>query len=89
MNVGRYDLLNKLYQDANQWDNALKLVEEKDRINRKNTYNAYGKHLESKEKIEEAIKMYEIANTHRKHVPRLLIQDPSALENYLQKSKDL
>lgn len=88
LSVGRYDLLNKLYQDANKWDNALKLAQEKDRINMKNTYNAYGKYLESKEEIQEAIKMYEMANTHRKHVPRLLLQNHSALEKYLQKSQD-
>lgn len=88
MSVGRYDLLNKLYQDSGKWDDALKLAQEKDRINMKNTYNAYGQYLESKEDIQQAIKMYEIANTHRKHVPRLLLQNPSLLEKYLQKSQD-
>lgn len=84
----RYDLINKLYQNSNRWDDAIRVAESKDRINVKNTYDAYGRYLENKGEIQKSIKMYELANTHRKHVPRLLLSNPVALENYIQKSKD-
>lgn len=84
----RYDLLNKMYQCANRWDEAVALAEKKDRINLRNTYDAYGRYLEKKGDIPDAIKMYESANTYRKHVPRLLLHNPIALEQYVQKSKD-
>ncbi|XP_065211838.1 intraflagellar transport protein 140 homolog [Planococcus citri] len=84
----RYDLLNKMYQCANRWDEAILLAEKKNRINLRNTYDAYGRYLEKKGDIHEAIKMYEMANTYRKHVPKLLLHNPVALEQYVQKSKD-
>lgn len=84
----RYDLLNKMYQWANRWDDAILLAEKKDRINLRNTYDAYGRYLEKKGDVHEAIKMYEMANTYRKHVPKLLLHNPVALEQYVQKSED-
>lgn len=86
--IERYDLLNKMYQSASRWDEALRIAESKDRIHLKNTYNSYGRYLEEKGEIQEAIKMYELANTHRNHIPRLLLNNPVALEKYIQKSKD-
>lgn len=77
-----------MYQNASRWDEALRIAESKDRIHLKNTYNAYGRYLEEKGEIQEAIKMYELANTHRKHIPRLLLNNPVTLEKYIQKSKD-
>ncbi len=77
-----------MYRLMNRWDDAIALAEEKDRINLRNTYDNYGRHLERKGLIQEAIEMYEKANTHRKHVPRLLLPNPVALEKYVQKSKD-
>lgn len=80
--------MNKMYQNTNRWDEALQVADKKDRIHLRNTYDAYGRYLEEKNEVQEAIKMYELANTHRKHIPRLLLHSPAALEKYVQKSKD-
>ena len=39
-------------------------------------------------KIAEAIEHYEASETHRFEVPRMLFDEPSALDNYVVKSKD-
>jgi len=44
---GRYDLLNKLYQDSGQWDRALAVAAKHDRLRLKATHFAFGKYLES------------------------------------------
>ena len=41
-----YDLLSRMYQASNRWDEALKLAHTKDRINLKRTYYEYARHLE-------------------------------------------
>jgi intraflagellar transport protein 140 len=87
-NVGRYDLLNKMYQNSNRWDEALRVAETHDRIHLRNTYDVYGRHLEQQGDIQGAIRMFEMANTHRKHVPRLLLRNFAALDKYIQKSED-
>ncbi len=35
---GRYDLLNKMYQAVGDWQKAISIAENNDRINLKNTY---------------------------------------------------
>lgn len=42
-----YDLLSRMYQASNRWDDALKLAHTKDRINLKRTYYEYARHLEA------------------------------------------
>jgi intraflagellar transport protein 140 len=42
----RHDLLNKFYQDTEQWDKAIQVAEMQDRIHLKTTYYNYAKHLE-------------------------------------------
>lgn len=81
-------MLNKLYQNANRWDEALLIAEKHDRIHLRNTYDAYGRYLERQGDTQGAIKMFEMANTHRKHIPRLLLHNFVALEAYILKSKD-
>ena len=41
-----FDLLNKIFQASNRWQNALQLAQTKDRINLKQTYYDYARHLE-------------------------------------------
>ena len=41
-----YDLLNRMYQASNRWEEALQLAHTKDRINLKRTYYDYARHLE-------------------------------------------
>ncbi|CAH0395649.1 unnamed protein product [Bemisia tabaci] len=85
---GRYDLLNQLYRSSDQWEKAIKIAEEKDRIHLRNTYHNYAKYLESKNDLTGAAQMYEKAQTHRTQVPRMLLDDPLALERYILQSKD-
>lgn len=77
-----------LYQSRGQWDKAIKLAEDKDRIHLRNTYHKYAQYLEAKADTDNAIKMYERADTHRYQVPRMLLDDYLALEDYVRKSKD-
>ena len=44
----RYDLLNKLYQDSGQWEKALEVAENHDRIHLRSTFYNFAKHLEKK-----------------------------------------
>jgi intraflagellar transport protein 140 len=87
---GRFDLLNKLYQAAGQWDRALEIANEKDRIHLRTTHYQYAKHLESLGDTANAIKNYEKSETHRKEVPRLLFdaQYVDDLEGYINKVGD-
>lgn len=43
----RYDLLNKLYQAAGQWQRAVETAETHDRVHLRTTYYGYAKHLEA------------------------------------------
>lgn len=44
---GRFDLLNKFYQAAGQWQQAIETAETHDRIHLRTTYYSYAKHLEA------------------------------------------
>lgn len=44
---GRFDLLNKFYQAAGQWQQAVETAETHDRIHLRTTYYSYAKHLEA------------------------------------------
>ena len=80
----RFDLLNKLYQDSGQWDKALEVAENGDRIHLRSSFYNFAKHLESKNDIPGAIQNYERSGTHRFEVPRLLFEDWNVLETYVQ-----
>ncbi|OQR75330.1 intraflagellar transport protein 140-like, partial [Tropilaelaps mercedesae] len=86
---GNNRMLIKLLCDSNRWEEAVDLAERKSRINLRNTYYRYAKHLEELGKIQEAIQYYEKSNTHLQQVPRMLVEkDVHALENYISKRKD-
>ncbi|KAK7788798.1 hypothetical protein R5R35_010909 [Gryllus longicercus] len=85
---GRFDLLNKMYQAAGEWEKALRVAEEQDRIHLRATYFNYACHLEAKGDYTGAAHMYERSDTHRFQVPRMLLEDPLSLENYIIKAKD-
>ncbi|RZF46866.1 hypothetical protein LSTR_LSTR008247 [Laodelphax striatellus] len=85
---GRWDLLNKMLQGLDEWERALQLAEEKDRIHVRHTCHAYARYLEERGDTEAAADMYRRADTHRSHVTRMLLDQPLALESYVIKSKD-
>ncbi|XP_054719898.1 intraflagellar transport protein 140 homolog [Uloborus diversus] len=85
---GRYDWVNKLCQCRGQWQKALEIAEAKDRIHLRDTFYNYANFLEREGDIHNAIKFYEKSGTHHFEIPRMLFDDPRALEAYVQKSKD-
>ncbi|XP_055586637.1 intraflagellar transport protein 140 homolog [Uranotaenia lowii] len=86
--VGRYDLLNKLYQAAGRFDEALEIAEHLDRVHLKNTYYKYAEWLKENGKTQKAIQYYEKTNNLIHNVSQLLMDDPSALKKYMQNTKD-
>jgi len=60
---GQWELLNKLYQDSDRWQQALEVAEEHDRIHLRSTYYNYAKHLEASHDIRGAIAYYEKSGT--------------------------
>lgn len=87
---GRHDLLNNLYQASGQWEQALKLAEEKDRIHLKATHYTYAKQLEASGNTAEAMRHFEKSGTHRAEVPRMLFdaQQMAQLQAYIDSSQD-
>jgi intraflagellar transport protein 140 len=77
-----------MYQAGGEWDRALKIAEEKDRMHLRTTYFNYACHLEAKGDLTGATHMYERAEVHHSQVPRMLLDDQQALEQYVLKSKD-
>ncbi|XP_011889566.1 PREDICTED: intraflagellar transport protein 140 homolog isoform X3 [Cercocebus atys] len=84
----RYDLLNKFYQAAGQWQKALKVAERHDRVHLRSTYHHYAGHLEASADCSQALSYYEKSDTHRFEVPRMLSEDLPSLELYVNKMKD-
>ncbi|EAT45838.1 AAEL002943-PA [Aedes aegypti] len=86
--VGRYDLLNKMYQAAGRFDEALEIAEHLDRVHLKNTYHKYAEWLKENGQTHKAIQYYEKTNNLMHNVSQLLIDDPAALKKYMQNTKD-
>uniref|UniRef100_A0A671LEX3 Intraflagellar transport protein 140 homolog n=1 Tax=Sinocyclocheilus anshuiensis TaxID=1608454 RepID=A0A671LEX3_9TELE len=85
---GRFDLLNKFYQAAGQWQQAVETAETHDRIHLRTTYYSYAKHLEAMGDKNLALVYFEKSDTHRFEVPRMLMEDNLSLEIYINKMKD-
>ncbi|KAG2455575.1 IF140 protein, partial [Polypterus senegalus] len=84
----RYDLLNKFYQAAGQWQKAVETAESHDRVHLRATYYSYAKHLEAMGDRNLAVLYYEKSDTYRFEIPRMLLEDLPALELYVSKMKD-
>uniref|UniRef100_A0A0N5BFM1 ANAPC4_WD40 domain-containing protein n=1 Tax=Strongyloides papillosus TaxID=174720 RepID=A0A0N5BFM1_STREA len=88
MECKRYDLLNKLLQTESKWTEAFDIGHTHDRINLKNTHYNYGKYLENKSDITNAMTHYEKSGNTISEIPRLLLSEPKALELYIKRKKD-
>ncbi|XP_063474472.1 intraflagellar transport protein 140 homolog isoform X3 [Symphalangus syndactylus] len=84
----RHDLLNKFYQAAGRWQEALQVAEHHDRVHLRSTYHRYAGHLEASADCSQALSYYEKSDTHRFEVPRMLSEDLPSLELYVNKMKD-
>ncbi|XP_005391625.1 PREDICTED: intraflagellar transport protein 140 homolog isoform X1 [Chinchilla lanigera] len=84
----RYDLLNKFFQASGQWQKAVEVAEQYDRVHLRTTYYNYARHLEVNNDCSLALNYYEKSDTHRFEVPRMLAEDLQSLELYINKMKD-
>ncbi len=86
----RSDLLNRLYQSAGLWEKAIDVASANDRIHLKTTHFHYAKHLESIGNVDGAIKNYELSETSRNEIPRMLytLGLMGDLEDYVHRSAD-
>lgn len=86
----RYDLLNDLFQHENNWEAALKVAEENDRINLKLTQYKAAQNYEMHKNFEEAIKYYDLSETGSEEVPRMLLANKKyeRLSTYAEASND-
>ena len=79
-----------MYQAEGKQEESIKIAEEKDRINLKNTYYRQAKDYEVLKDFNKAIEYYELSETHQKEVPRMLIenQELGMLEDYILAKRD-
>ncbi|MCO5582156.1 hypothetical protein L7F22_036046 [Adiantum nelumboides] len=86
----RYDLLIDLYQTCGFWEKSIEIALKYDHVNLKNVHHSYAKHLEAVGDIQMAIHQYELSNTHRYEVPRMLysLGKVDDLKNYVDDKKD-
>jgi intraflagellar transport protein 140 len=83
---GRYDLLNRFYQDSGKWEEALEVAKRHDRPHLRATQYNYGKFLEACGKTKEAERRFEASLTHHFEVPRMYTDDPDQLKEYIERS---
>jgi len=86
----RFDLLNVFYQAAGEWELALDLASRSDRIHLRSTHHRYAQHLEALGSYDNAARHYELADTYRREIPRMLVTrgEQVALERYVMRAKD-
>lgn len=84
----RLDLLGALLEARNQFAEAIELAQNENKIREKTSCYNYAKALEMEGKITESIEMYTKADCHRFEVPRMLLNTPKELLNYLNRSDD-
>jgi intraflagellar transport protein 140 len=86
----RYDLLNKFYQNTDQWNKALEVANKFDKIHLRNTYYSYAKFCEERSELGRAIEFYEKSDTHRVEVPRMFLERDEliSLQKYTEKNRD-
>lgn len=71
--VNRWDVLIRFYISIGEYEKAIETAKENDRINLQNTYYRIAQHYEQIDKLEEAIKYYNLSNCGSREIPRMLI----------------
>lgn len=86
----RYDLLCKLHQACGEWDEAIEVAENYNRINLKSTHYALAKHFESIFETERAIQHFVLSGTQKVEVPRMLCEqrDFDRLQQFVQEQRE-
>ncbi|VDO26401.1 unnamed protein product [Haemonchus placei] len=88
VNAGRYDMVNKIHQAQNAWNQAFEVASRYDRIHLRNTHYNYAKYLERAGALEPAIENFEKSGTHHFEVPRMFADSPKILESYVRRKKE-
>lgn len=85
----RFDLLNRMFQAAGQWEDALRVAQTEDRFNLRRTHFEYARQLEGAREWEKAIWHYEKAGAQAREVPRMLLKvgKMAELEMYVKKRR--
>ena len=87
--ANRFDLLNRMYQAAGQWEEALRVAETEDRLHLKTTHFEYARQLEGVGEWEKAVGHYEKSGAQAREVPRMLLKAGKVvgLEEYVKKER--
>lgn len=85
---GRWDLLVRFLQDAGHWQKAAEVAQQKHRIHVRHSSYCHAQHEQAKGELSLAASLYEQSETHVFEVPRMLIEDSSALQSYVSHSND-
>jgi intraflagellar transport protein 140 len=90
LECGRHDLLNKMLQASGQWEKALEVASQYDRIHLRDTHFKYARYLEALQDNLAAVRNYEASDTHAEQVPRMLFQTGNMddLEAYVHTCAD-
>jgi len=88
--VSRFDVLIKFYITIGEYDKAIQIAKEHDRINLENTYYRIAEHYDRINDIEKAIEYYKLSQCGSREIPRMLVQKNrlDLLENYMGKGED-
>lgn len=88
--VGRYDVLIRFYITIGEYDKAIEIAKEYDRINLENTYFRIAEHYDRINEIDKAIEYYKLSKCGSREIPRMLVQKNriDLLENYMGKGED-
>eukprot|EP00762_Andalucia_godoyi_P000596 ANDGO_05238.mRNA.1 hypothetical protein AURANDRAFT_71429 len=68
----RWDLVSKLYMLTGRWEDAVSTAKEHDRIHLRTVQYLFARELENNGSIDKAVKAYEMAQVHSTEVPRML-----------------
>ncbi|KAK6735116.1 hypothetical protein RB195_018357 [Necator americanus] len=88
VSAGRYDMVNKIHQAQNSWNQAFDVASRHDRIHLRNTHYNYAKYLERAGALEPAIENFEKSETHHFEVPRMFADSPKILESYVRRKRE-
>lgn len=90
LEVGRYDVLIRFYITIGEYDKAIEIAKENDRINLDNTYYRIAEHYDRINDLDKAIEYYKLSKCGTREIPRMLVQKNRAdlLENYMGKGDD-
>ncbi|KAL5035113.1 hypothetical protein BDV3_004569 [Batrachochytrium dendrobatidis] len=87
--TNRFDLQSELQQCMGQWEKAIESAATKDRPLLPAVFYNFGKYLEEIGDLSGAVAAYEKSNTARAQIPKILLAQPTELQNYIDGSSDL